>query len=458
MVFSVKPPGGWKHWSRTGGNGWPKHGVPGYAPRRSRPYSRRAWKNPPKLRNRKFSVNLFFFFLKNVGVFFYRKFSECWWMILISISRECISAVLVSQSWILFLSMLLFFFKRFQVSSNVPYDKLGGNSNVTGSQQRFGSCMLWSLQLHFIFGISQADLYKACYDPYNFIPATQAMSLRHAAAYAVFDKEEDIVKAARNLSLLVHQSFRTASSHSQPCAKHKVRGQDEIWGVCHQILSDAIRFLSDVIRYYHLPSHLLYQKTCTFRLPIVFFRFRHHDVHTPKSWSPWWWRVLRKSCLSYHPQRAKTSAGAARTPGVATRDIPRYPLFLVVGIPNHFLEDCTKLYQHALMLMLFDVIYMVKIVWTEWTEFFSPHLCNGFNTFRHLKTFGHVFSRIDVVYCKSCSLLLAVLVKIMASQKCILDVWRRSKMLLHRCPHGSATRCRRWSATCQCWHLRDIKS
>ena len=58
--------------------------------------------------------------------------------------------------------------------------------------------------------------------------ATQAMSLRHAAAYAVFDKEEDIVKAARNLSLLVHQSFRTASSHSQPCAQHKVRGQDEI--------------------------------------------------------------------------------------------------------------------------------------------------------------------------------------------------------------------------------------
>ena len=26
----------------------------------------------------------------------------------------------------------------------------------------------------------------------------QAMSLRHAAAYAVFDKEEDVVKAARN--------------------------------------------------------------------------------------------------------------------------------------------------------------------------------------------------------------------------------------------------------------------
>lgn len=42
-----------------------------------------------------------------------------------------------------------------QVSSNVPYDKLGGNSN--------------------------------------------AMSLRHAAAYAVFDKEEDIVKAARTM-------------------------------------------------------------------------------------------------------------------------------------------------------------------------------------------------------------------------------------------------------------------
>ena len=96
------------------------------------------------------------------------------------------------------------FFQHGQVSSNVPYDKLGGNSNVTGSQQRFVLCAS--------------------------IPATatQAMSLRHAAAYAVFDKEEDIVKAARNLSLLVHQSFRTARSHSQPCTQHKVRGQDEI--------------------------------------------------------------------------------------------------------------------------------------------------------------------------------------------------------------------------------------
>lgn len=42
-----------------------------------------------------------------------------------------------------------------QVSQNVPFDKLGGNSN--------------------------------------------AMSLRHAAAYAVFDKEEDVVKAARTM-------------------------------------------------------------------------------------------------------------------------------------------------------------------------------------------------------------------------------------------------------------------
>lgn len=291
--------------------------------------------------------------------------------------------------------------------------------------------------------------------------ATQAMSLRHAAAYAVFDKEEDIVKAARNLSLLVHQSFRTASSHSQPCAKHKVRGQDEIWGVCHQILSDAIRFLSDVIRYYHLPSHLLYQKTCTFRLPIVFFRFRHHDVHTPKSWSPWWWRVLRKSCLSYHPQKPNTSSGAAifhwRSREISI-DIIWYPLvFGGKSIPNLFLEDCTKLYQHALMLMLFDVIYMVKIVWTEWTEFFSPHLCNGFNTFRHLKTFGHVFSRIDVVYASRVASCQQFWSRSWHRKSCILDVWRRSKMLLHRCPHGSATRFRRWSAKCQCWRLRDIQ-
>ena len=94
------------------------------------------------------------------------------------------------------------------MSSNVPYDKLGGNSNVTG-QQRFVS-----LQLQSMLAFLDCD--------------SQAMSLRHAAAYAVFDKEEDIVKAARNLSLLVHQSFRTASSHSQPCTQHKVRGQDEI--------------------------------------------------------------------------------------------------------------------------------------------------------------------------------------------------------------------------------------
>lgn len=160
-----------------------------------------------------------------------------------------------------------FFFQNSQVSSNVPYDKLGGNSNVTGSQQRFGSCMLWSLQLHFIFGISQA------------------MSLRHAAAYAVFDKEEDIVKAARNLSLLVHQSFRTASSYSQPCTQHKVRGQDEIWWVCHQMRSDTIRCYQIHIRYYHLTMHICYiRKTSIPRLPrrfsIVFFFKARWCSHT----------------------------------------------------------------------------------------------------------------------------------------------------------------------------------
>lgn len=82
-----------------------------------------------------------------------------------------------------FFQCFCFFFQFAQVSSNVPYDKLGGNSNVTLTHAE-----IWKIPTPSFWHFSAATL------------ATQAMSLRHAAAYGVFDKEEDIVKAARNLS------------------------------------------------------------------------------------------------------------------------------------------------------------------------------------------------------------------------------------------------------------------
>ena len=68
------------------------------------------------------------------------------------------------------------------------------------------------------------------------------MSLRHAAAYAVFDKEEDIVKAARNLS---HGA--SVISLQSRIVNH---AQTTMGGVRMRYDEDAIRYyqiLSDVI-------------------------------------------------------------------------------------------------------------------------------------------------------------------------------------------------------------------
>lgn len=342
------------------------------------------------------------------------------------------------------------FFQNSQVSSNVPYDKLGGNSNVTGSGR---------------------DLY-----PYNFISCwhfSAATQLRQCL-YAMLQLTPCSTKRRTLWKQPVTCPY-LCISHFELQVRIVNHAHNTRWGVrmryeeyairYYQMLSDVIRCYQIHIRYYPLYHHKCYQKNMEIPSSASildrFFWLRHDDVHTPQSWSPWWWRVLRKSCLSYHPQKPNTSSGAAifhwRSREISI-DIIWYPLvFGGKSIPNHFLEDCTKLYQHALMLMLFDVIYMVKIVWTEWTEFFSPHLCNGFNTFRHLKTFGHVFSRIDVVYASRVASCQQFWSRSWHRKSCILDVWRRSKMLLHRCPHGSATRFRRWSAKCQCWRLRDIQ-
>ena len=69
--------------------------------------------------------------------------------------------------------------------------------------------------------------------------ATQAMSLRHAAAYAVFDKEEDIVKAARNLS---HGA--SVISLQSRIVNH---AQTTMGGV-------RMRYDEDAIRYYQMLS------------------------------------------------------------------------------------------------------------------------------------------------------------------------------------------------------------
>ena len=105
-------------------------------------------------------------------------------------------------------------------------------------------CMLHASGL--AFNCSSFRLFR--YDSYNFTSvwhvsvATQAMSLRHAAAYAVFDKEEDIVKAARNLS---HGA--SVISLQSRIVNH---AQTTMGGVRMRYDEDAIRYyqiLSDVI-------------------------------------------------------------------------------------------------------------------------------------------------------------------------------------------------------------------
>ena len=139
--------------------------------------------------------------------------------------------------------------------------------------------------------------------------------------------------------------------------------------ICHQMPSDTIRFYQMLIRYHHYTHpHLISENTfipSSIRLPIVFFfkgtmMFTHRNPEAlggGEFFGRVAFRIIHKG---QRPRQERQELPAV------TRDIHGHHLISLIFwwfvYTTSFLEDCTKLYQHVLMLMLFDVIYMVKIV------------------------------------------------------------------------------------------------